>query len=76
MFESLFFSMLMKPIYEKPVDTAQDVLDRGLKIIYPPGTEFIVETMKNSDDAVLNALAKITVVAKVIFVILKTFRYN
>ena len=66
----------MKPTYEKPVDTAQDVLDRGLTIIYNPGSESNVEVAKNSPSAVIRALAKMTVVPKVIFVILKTFHSN
>ena len=71
MFECNYFTMLMKPTYEKPVDTAQDVLDRGLTVIYIPGSESLVEILKNSPSAVIRALAKMTVVAKVIFVILK-----
>ena len=39
MFESTYLTMLMKPIYEKPVDTAQDILDRGLTIVWPPDTD-------------------------------------
>ena len=76
MFESLYLTMLMKPVYEKPVDTALDILDRGLAIIGSPGSESKVEIFKNSPSAVTRALAKMTVVAKVIFVILKTFRSN
>ena len=67
MFESNYLTMLMKPTYEKPVDTAQDVLDRGLKVIYPPGGESMVEKMKNSPSAVYRDLAELTVVPKVIF---------
>ena len=66
----------MKPTYEKPVDTAQDVQDRGLTVLYPPGLESKIEILKNSPSAVTRALAKMTVVAKVIFVILKTFHSN
>ena len=76
MFESLYLTILLKPTYEKPVDTAQDVQDRGLTVIYPPHTETAVEISKNSPSAVIRALAKMTVVPKVIFVILKTFRSN
>ena len=74
MFESLYFTILMKPTYEKPVDTAQDVQERGLTVLYPTGSESLVEVQKNSPSAVIRALAKMTVVPKVIFVILKTFR--
>ena len=67
MFESNYFTMLMKPTYEKPVDTPQDVLDRGLKVIYTPASESLVEIMKNSPSAVHRDLAELTVVPKVIF---------
>ena len=67
MFESNYFTMLMKPTYEKPVDTAQDVLDRGLKVIYTPGAESLVEIMKNSPSAVYRDIAELIVVPKVIF---------
>ena len=67
MFESNYFTMLMKPTYEKPVDTPQDVLDRGLRVIVPPGGESIVEIMKNSPSVVYRDLAELTVVPKVIF---------
>ena len=74
MFESNYLTILMKPTYEKPVDTAQDILDRGLTIIYNPESESTVEVAKNSPSAVIRALAKRTVVPKVIFVIFKNFR--
>ena len=66
MFESNYLSMLIKPIYEKPVDTAQDVIDRGLTVIYTPGSESIVENEKNSPSDLTKALAKLTEVANVI----------
>ena len=76
MFESLYLTTLMKQTYEKPIDTVQDILDRGLTVIVVPGSESIVEILKNSPYAVIRALAKMTVVPKVIFVILKTYRSN
>ena len=67
MFESNYFTMLMKPTYEKPIDTAQDVLDRGFKVIYTPGSESLVEMMKNSPFYNIRRLAEMTIVPKVIF---------
>ena len=75
MFESNYFTMLMKPIYEKPVDTAQDVVDRGLSIIFGPGMESIVERQKNSPSAVNRALAELVVIAKVIFCFIEKFSF-
>ena len=67
MFESTFFSMLMKPVYETPINTAQDVLDRGLPVIDSPGAESKVEILKNSPSSITRQLAERTIVAKVIF---------
>ena len=69
MFESTFFSMLMKPVYEKPIDTAEDVLVRNLTVLEMPGTEALVEIFKNSTDNTTRELAERTYVAKVIFLI-------
>ena len=51
MFEANFLSILLKPSYEKAVDTAQDVLDRGLTVITYPGLESKVETLAEALDA-------------------------
>ena len=67
MFESNYFTMLMKPTYEKPIDTPQDIIDLGLTVIYPPGTESKVEVLKNSLIDSTRRLAELTVVPKVIF---------
>ena len=37
MLEANYLTMLVKPYYEKPVDTAQDVIDKGLTVIAYPG---------------------------------------
>ena len=66
-FGSVFLGILLKPNYEKPVDTAQDVLDRGLKVIYTPGGDSIVEILMNSPFPFTRGLAEMTVVPKVIF---------
>ena len=73
MFESNYLTMLMKPIYEKPVDTAQDVIDKGLTIAHNIGWESELERQKNSPSAVNRALAELVVVAKVIFCVLDKF---
>ena len=66
-FESVFLDILLKTNYEKPVDTAEDVRDRNLTIVYAPGTESIVEMLKNSPSAITRELAERTIVPKVIF---------
>ena len=52
----------MKPNYEKPIDTAKDILDRGLTVIYPPGYQSTVEISKNSPDYTTRTLAERTTV--------------
>ena len=75
MFESTFFSMLIKPVYETPINTAQDVLDRGLAVIYTPGTESLVEIYKNSPSKIIRELAELTEVAKVIICQIERFPF-
>ena len=67
MFESNYFTMLMKPTYEKPVDSPADIIERGLKVIYPPYTESLLEELKDSSFDSTRRLAELTVVPKVIF---------
>ena len=71
MLEANYLTILLKPSYEKPVDTAQDILDRGLTVIYPPGSGSVVKIQKNSSSAVNRELAERTIVPKVIFFKLK-----
>ena len=67
MFESNYFTMLVKPVYEKPIDTAQDVLDRGLTVIYLRESESIQEIEKNSASYITRQLAERGIVPKVKF---------
>ena len=66
MFESTFFSMLMKPVYETPIDTAQDVLDRGLPVISTPYKQSLLEKNKKSSAYTTRTLAERTIVPEVI----------
>ena len=76
MFEATYLTILLNPSYEKPVDTAQDVLDRGLTIITAPRAESLVEILKNSPSAVTRELAERTIVPEVIFLKLKIDNSN
>ena len=67
MFESTYFTMLMKPAYEKPVDSPADIIERGLRVIFPPGYESALEVLKNSPFYNIRRLAEMTIVPKVIF---------
>ena len=76
MLEANYLSILLTPNYEKAIDTAQDVLDTGLTVLYAPGTESLVETMKNSASNITRTLAERTTVAKVIFSDIEKFHFN
>ena len=66
MLEANYLSILLKPNYEKAIDTAQDVLDRGLSLIAIPERESLVELLRNSPYKITRELAERTIVAKVI----------
>ena len=65
MFQANYIPILSKPNYEDPVDTAQDVLDRGFRVIQLPETESKVEIFKNSPSNITRTLAERTIVTKV-----------
>ena len=72
MFGANYLPMLLKPNYEKPVDSPQDIIERGLTVIWPPGWGDYLEMMKNdygNPDPNARQLAEITIVPKVIFII-------
>ena len=73
-----YFTMLVKANYEKPVDTVEDVIDRGLAILEIPTMESIVEMLQNSPFYQTRILAERTIVPKVIicFIDLTTNLYN
>ena len=75
--ESSILDILLNKIYEKPIDTAQELLDRGIGIIIFPGSESVVEILKNSPSYVTRTLAERTVVPKVItFENFSLFHFN
>ena len=76
MLEANFLTILLKPNYEKPIDSAQDVLDRGLTVIWPPGSESYVEEYKNSPSEIRRELMEWTVIAKVIFSYIEKLHFS
>ena len=77
MLEANYLSVLLKPTYEKAIDSPQDILDRGLTVIAFPGMETKVEISKNSPSKTTRELAERTIVPKVIFcfVFLQNFQF-
>ena len=76
MLEANYLTILLKPNYEKAIDTAQDVLDTGLTVLYSPHSESFVEMLKNSTSNITRTLAERTVVPKVIFSNIEKFHFN
>ena len=71
--ECNYLTILVKPNYEKPVDTARHVLDRGYTIIWMPGYEYYKEmAMKQNESAVFRDLAEAVYCSKVSYI----FRCN
>ena len=64
MLEANYLTMLLKPNYEKAIDTAQDVLDRELTIIKVPGMGSTLEIYKSSPFNITRTLAERTIVCK------------
>ena len=67
MLEANYLTILLAPNYEKPIDTAQDILDRGLTVIHSPGSKSYLEGLKNSPAKIDRDLAERTIVPEVIF---------
>ena len=61
--EGNILSLMFKQVFEDPVDTAQDILDRGLIPVVSPGNEGVYWfwKLKNSDNVLYQKLAKLTV---------------
>ena len=66
MLEANYLSILLRPSYEKPIDSAQDVIDRNLTVIKYPGAESVVEILKNSPSKIIREVAELTEIPKVI----------
>ena len=52
-----YLTVLVKPMYDKPVDTSEDVIAAGLTIINIPGAEANVKIMEVSNSQITRALA-------------------
>ena len=64
--ECNYLTTILKPVYEKPIDTAEDIIERGITIIGIPGRESMVETLKKSTFPLTRALGENTYVPKVV----------
>ena len=72
MLEANFLTILLKLNYEKAVNTAEEIVERGLTVIDIPGAESKVKMFKNSPYYNTRKMAERTIVAKVLNVILNS----
>ena len=61
---SNYLTVLLKPDYEKAVNTAQDMIDRDITPVNYPGSESIVYIFAESTDFAYQILARRIVIAK------------
>ena len=64
--ECNYLTVLLKPVYEEPVDTAEDIIERGLTIIKGPNTGSLLEAAKKSPFESVRQMAEQTYVSKVL----------
>ena len=64
--ECNYLTVLVKPVYEKPIDTAEDIIERGLTIIDSPGTQDKIANLKQSPFPLTRKLAERMITAEVV----------
>ena len=67
--ECNYLTVLLKPTYEKPVDTAEDIIEMGLAIITFPSGKSIVEMEKKSQFESVQQMAELSYVATVLILL-------
>ena len=64
--ECNFLTILLKPNYEKPMDTAEDVLDRGVTVLWYPYYDYYKEmALQQNESIIVKKLAAKVYVSKV-----------
>ena len=72
MLEANFLTILLQQNYEKAINTAEEIVERGLTLIDIVGTESKMKIMKNSPFYNTRTMAERTIVPKVGNVILNS----
>ena len=75
MLEANYLSILVKPTYEKAIDTSEDVLDRRLTVLRIPGSATTMEMFKNSPSKITREIAESSIVPEVIFCYIEKFPF-
>ena len=65
--ECNILATLLKPVYGKPIDTAEDIIEGDISILVGPGSQSLVEMLKKSPFPLTRALAENNYVCKVGF---------
>ena len=73
--ECNYLTVLLKPTFEKPVDTAEDIIERGLTIISAPNTGSLFEAAKKSPFEAVRKMAELNYVTKV-FLSIPLFHFH
>ena len=61
---SNYLNVLLRPSYERPVDTAADIIERNIIVVKEPGSELWIRFFANSQDQNLQEISRTAVVAK------------
>ena len=61
---SNYLTVLLRPSYEEPVETAEDLIDRGLIPFYMPGGEYFKQILAASSDLNYQEVSRRLVVPK------------
>ena len=65
--ECNYLTVLLKPNYERFVDTVSDIIEMNLTTLWPPGREGLVQSFRNSPSSLSQQLADSSYVSKVIY---------
>ena len=59
-----YLSVLLRPDFEKPVETAEDLIERDLTPFYQPGRDFLIQFFAESPSPAFRQLSKTLVIPK------------
>ena len=63
--ECNYLTVLLKPNYERFIDSTSDIIEMNLTTLWPPGRETGINDLRESPSVLANELAKRSYVAKV-----------
>ena len=59
-----WLTVLLRPSYEEPVETTQDVIERNITPFYAPGSQIMKQIFAASPDPIYHEISKRLVIAK------------